>query len=573
MPSRRSSSSEAGASGGARRSEGSAGGSSQGRARAAHHLAAFALRRALSGEAGGGGAALKALTLGSKAAAAAPPAARRAAHALLCGALRHLCVVRAALAQLGNDGTLRAACGGDERLLQVLAYDALFGEGLRTERAAPAERAVAARAEALREAAETALRRVGCSLARVEEALPQVPADLPRYARANFLRRDVLEGGGGGGEGAGGGGFTSAVAALALRSAGAAAGAARDAHLVDVVRIPPGEGAELYASELVASGALIQQSKASCMPARALAPLAGWIVVDGCAAPGNKTTHLAALLAEADAATTEGAPKGRVVALDRDASRLGLLRKNVSRVGAGGYVEAHVADFLNPPAAVEALMQRADAVLLDPSCSGSGTGRSRGDFLIAAGRRVLGGGDDESTSTAAGAAADEQRVAKLAAFQLAAVSRALRLPRARRLVYSTCSVHRAENEDVVGAALDVAHRHGWRLAEVLPGWPCRGVGGDWRKLTARAGPSEAEGETDGFFVSLFERDDAGLAVGAKALEGAEAVAPPREAPQPAPEPEPQTAATPAGAKKRKGAGRAGGGKRRKGGGKVPAILR
>lgn len=35
------------------------------------------------------------------------------------------------------------------------------------------------------------------------------------------------------------------------------------------------------------------QSKASCLPAHALAPQPGWHVVDACAAPGNKTTHVA----------------------------------------------------------------------------------------------------------------------------------------------------------------------------------------------------------------------------------------------------------------------------------------
>lgn len=38
---------------------------------------------------------------------------------------------------------------------------------------------------------------------------------------------------------------------------------------------------------------LCVQSKASCMPAHALRPLPGWHVVDCCAAPGNKTTHVA----------------------------------------------------------------------------------------------------------------------------------------------------------------------------------------------------------------------------------------------------------------------------------------
>ena len=38
------------------------------------------------------------------------------------------------------------------------------------------------------------------------------------------------------------------------------------------------------------------QSKSSCMPAHALRPEPGWEVLDACAAPGNKTTHVAGKL-------------------------------------------------------------------------------------------------------------------------------------------------------------------------------------------------------------------------------------------------------------------------------------
>lgn len=70
--------------------------------------------------------------------------------------------------------------------------------------------------------------------------------------------------------------------------------AQRDGLLPDLLCFPP--GTDLHDHPLVASGALVLQSKASCMPAHALAPQPGWAVVDGCAAPGNKTTHLAALM-------------------------------------------------------------------------------------------------------------------------------------------------------------------------------------------------------------------------------------------------------------------------------------
>jgi len=72
------------------------------------------------------------------------------------------------------------------------------------------------------------------------------------------------------------------------------------------------------------------------MPAHALAPARGWTVLDACAAPGNKTTHVAAGV---------GA-KGRVLAYDKDPRRLGRLVGNAARAGAGGIVEAECADFL-----------------------------------------------------------------------------------------------------------------------------------------------------------------------------------------------------------------------------------
>jgi 16S rRNA C967 or C1407 C5-methylase (RsmB/RsmF family) len=55
----------------------------------------------------------------------------------------------------------------------------------------------------------------------------------------------------------------------------------------------------------------VLQSKASCIPAQALQPAAGWHVVDCCAAPGNKTTHVAALLhaSTAAAAASRGQQK------------------------------------------------------------------------------------------------------------------------------------------------------------------------------------------------------------------------------------------------------------------------
>lgn len=48
---------------------------------------------------------------------------------------------------------------------------------------------------------------------------------------------------------------------------------------------------------------------------------------------------------------------------------------------------------------------------------------------------------------------DEARLASLASFQLKCLNHALRFPGLKRLVYSTCSVHAQENEEVVTSCL------------------------------------------------------------------------------------------------------------------------
>ena len=51
--------------------------------------------------------------------------------------------------------------------------------------------------------------------------------------------------------------------------------------------------AESAVKQRILQSMLCVQSKASCMSAHALQPQLGWTVLDACAAPGNKTTHVA----------------------------------------------------------------------------------------------------------------------------------------------------------------------------------------------------------------------------------------------------------------------------------------
>jgi 16S rRNA (cytosine967-C5)-methyltransferase len=113
-----------------------------------------------------------------------------------------------------------------------------------------------------------------------------------------------------------------------------------------------------------AAGAFTPQSRASQLVARVLAPAPGERVLDLCAAPGGKTTHLAALM--------EGT--GEVVAVERHPQRARALRATAARMRAAN-VTVVTADAKDYDGA-----GRFDRVLLDPPCSGLGTLRSHPDL-------------------------------------------------------------------------------------------------------------------------------------------------------------------------------------------------
>jgi len=117
-------------------------------------------------------------------------------------------------------------------------------------------------------------------------------------------------------------------------------------------------------SELWATGAVQPQSRASMLVSRILDPAAGDRVLDLCAAPGGKTTHLAALMEDT----------GEIVAVERHPGRAAALERTVTRMRTT-CVRVEVGD---------AAGQRTDGVfdriLVDPPCSGFGTLQSRPDL-------------------------------------------------------------------------------------------------------------------------------------------------------------------------------------------------
>ena len=207
-------------------------------------------------------------------------------------------------------------------------------------------------------------------------------------ARVNTLRADVDE----------------VLAELAR----AGVDATRDDDLAEALVL--GHPYDLHGSELFARGALMPQSRGSMMVAHAVDPQPGERVLDLCAAPGGKTTHLAALMRG----------EGRVVAVELDAKRARDIARNAERLGAAN-VEVVVGDAAEP-----AFGTRHDRVLVDPPCSDLGTLRSRPD---ARWRKT------------------PDQVVELAALQARILDAAAEAVRpGGRLVYSTCTISPRENE-------------------------------------------------------------------------------------------------------------------------------
>ncbi|KAG8837577.1 hypothetical protein FRB91_008050 [Serendipita sp. 411] len=261
----------------------------------------------------------------------------------------------------------------------------------------------------------------------------------------------------------------------------------KDVHIPDLLSFPP--TTQFQDSALLKDGKIILQDKASCFPAFVLNPPADsrLHVIDATAAPGNKTSHLSAIM--------KG--KGRVTAFERDKKRFQTLKYMLDRAGASNVVPRNQ-DFLSVDP-LDSEYQSVTHILLDPSCSGSGI-VNRLDYLV---------NSENDTNTAE----TEERLKKLAGFQLKMIRHAMKFPSLQRLVYSTCSVHTTENEEVVVQALqsEEALEGNFKSeprAKVIPAWPRRGLRLEQMDESV---PSESlvrclpEDGTNGFFVACFVR--------------------------------------------------------------------
>lgn len=207
----------------------------------------------------------------------------------------------------------------------------------------------------------------------------------------------------------------------------------------DGLLLPPDSEGKIRETALYRQGAVYLQNPSSMLPPLLLNPQPGEDILDACAAPGSKTTQLFALC-----------PACSLTACEKDAVRADRLRYNLQKQGARAAVLQQDARRLSS-------FLRFDRILLDAPCSGSGTilasrpqtARAYSPLLVENSARL-----------------QRQLLQKMAAL----------LKAGGTLVYSTCSIHREENEAVVQPLLQSGAFRVLpaepQLAAALPLLPC-----------------------------------------------------------------------------------------------------
>lgn len=229
--------------------------------------------------------------------------------------------------------------------------------------------------------------------------------------------------------------------------------------------VVPGQ-VDLTGAGFFQAGLALAQDEASILVGHLLRPRSGSLVIDACAGPGTKTTHLAQLMGDA----------GEIVALDIHPHRLDLVAENCRRLGLTSVrtMAMDARELGKSPWA-----GRARFILLDAPCSGTGALRRRPDIRWRQ---------------------SPEKVAESTRLQRDLLEAAVcALAPGGEMVYSTCSLLAEENE---AAVRDVLDRHPEIEVADLGPWP---------------GPREAvqpDGTvtlwpqrhgTDGFFMARLRR--------------------------------------------------------------------
>lgn len=233
----------------------------------------------------------------------------------------------------------------------------------------------------------------------------------------------------------------------------------------DAIQIGKGNVAH---TEAFKNGLLSIQDESSMLVARALSPEKGDVILDSCAAPGGKTAHIAERL--------QGT--GKVISLDLHPHKVRLIEQQAKRLQLEN-VEAKALDARKVQEQFET--ESFDKILVDAPCSGFGVIRRKPDIKLGKKKE------------------DSER---LATIQLSILEKvAPLLKKGGRLVYSTCTIEKVENEQVVEQFLQSYSEFEWDMSMV-------------ERLPNKVAPYVKKGEvqilphyfaTDGFYIACLRK--------------------------------------------------------------------
>ena len=237
-------------------------------------------------------------------------------------------------------------------------------------------------------------------------------------------------------------------------------------HLPEGIRVAQGAGDVSKLPKFKEGWWSVQDASAQLVT-YLLDPQPNEIVIDACAAPGGKTTHISDRMNNT----------GKVYALDRLANRLKKVEQNTARLGITNVqtLEIDCREF----DAAKVLEEKCDRVLLDVPCSGLGTLHRHAD---ARWRQT------------------PEEPYKLAKTQIEILDHATEWVKPEGvIVYSTCTLHPAENEEVITQFLE--NHPDWRIVPPDVNNPAAHFVSDrgWIKVLPH------EHDMDGFFMVKLQR--------------------------------------------------------------------
>ena len=217
----------------------------------------------------------------------------------------------------------------------------------------------------------------------------------------------------------------------------------------DVVLLP--SGVNVRKDELFLNGCYYPQDEASAMVAELLSPKKGQRVMDLCAAPGGKTTHMAQLIEN----------EGEIFAFDIYEHKLDIIKDTASRLGVN-IIHTRLGDAAELK---EEFVGTADCVLVDAPCSGLGILRRKPEIRYMK---------------------KEEDLCELAALQSRILQTAAKyVKKGGTLVYSTCTISDRENDAVTKEFLE--NNSDFQLAQQpIQLLPC-------------------DSGTDGFYMAKFQK--------------------------------------------------------------------